>query len=108
MPEAMDDGIEGPSTQMVVCCGGQATPGEMLSHTSMSRSRSSSRPAPFSIRYMIRSNQPEPSRHGVHWPQDSREKNLVMRQAARTTQVAESMTTIAPEPSIEPAAPTSS
>ena len=60
------------------------------------------------MRYMIRSSQPEPSRHGVHWPHDSREKNLVIRQAARTTQVAESMTTTEPEPSMEPASPTSS
>ena len=31
--------------------------------------------------------QPEPSRHGVHWPHDSRWKKRVTRQAARTTQV---------------------
>src|SRR5580704_4692163 len=98
MPEAMDEGMDGPSTQMVVCWGGHATPGEMLSQRSIRRSRSSSRPAPFSIRYMIRSNQPDPSRHGVHCPQDSREKNLVMRQAARTMQVEESITTTDPEP----------
>ena len=40
---------------------------------------------------------------GVHWPHQTRaEKNLVMRQAARTMQVAESMTTTEPEPSMEP------
>src|SRR5580693_8310714 len=98
MPDAMDEGIDGPRTQMVVCCGGQATPGEMLSQRSMRRSRSSSRPSPFSIRYMMRSSQPDPSRHGVHCPHDSRAKNLVIRHAARTMQVAESITTIEPEP----------
>src|SRR3984957_18910045 len=106
--ECTDDGIEGPSTQMVVCCGGQLRPGEMLSHRSSSMSRSSTRPPPCSRRYIARSIQPDPSRHGVHCPQDSREKNLVIRQAARTTQVVESMTTTEPEPSIEPASPTSS
>ena len=55
------------------------------------------------MRSMILSSQPEPSRHGVHWPHDSREKNLVMRQAARTVQVWSSMTTTEPEPSMEPA-----
>src|ERR1035441_4476325 len=102
MPAAIDGGIEGPSTQIVVCCGGQLTPGLMLSQTSIKRSRSCSRPPPCSIRYMIRSSQPEPSRHGVHCPHDSRKKNLVIRHAARTAQVVESMTTTDPEPSIEP------
>ena len=60
------------------------------------------------MRCRTRSSQPEPSRQGVHWPQDSRAKNLVIRQAARTMQVVVSMTTIEPEPSIEPASPTSS
>ena len=60
------------------------------------------------MRSMIRSSQPEPSRHGVHWPHDSREKNLVIRQAARTAQVWSSMTTTEPDPSIEPASATSS
>jgi len=82
-----------------------ATPGEMLSQRSMRRSRSSSRPAPFSIRYMMRSSHPDPSRQGVHCPHDSREKNFVMRHAARTTQVDESMITTEPEPSMEPAWP---
>src|ERR1035438_768815 len=101
MAEAIEEGMEGPSTQMVVCCGGQATPGEMLSQRSIRRSRSSSRPAPFSIRYMMRSSHPDPSRQGVHCPHDSREKNLVIRHAARTTQVEESMITTEPEPSME-------
>ena len=87
MAEAMDEGMEGPSTQMVVCWGGQPRPGGCCRTRPCSRSRSSSRPGPVSIRYRIRSSQPEPSRHGVHWPQDSRGKNLVIRQAARTTQV---------------------
>jgi hypothetical protein len=46
IPAATEGGIDGPSTQMVVWAGGQATPGEMLSHTSMRRSRSDSRPWP--------------------------------------------------------------
>ena len=71
--------------------GGQVTPGEMLSHTSMSRSRSDSRPWPSSMRSRIFSSQPLPSRQGVHWPHDSRWKNRTMRQAARTVQVVWSM-----------------
>ena len=66
------------------------------------------RPPPCSRRYIARSIQPEPSRHGVHCPQDSREKNFVMRHAARTTQLVSSKTTIEPEPSIEPFSATSS
>src|SRR5487761_1970969 len=100
--ECTDDGIDGPSTQIVVCWGGQVSPGAMLSQRSSSRSMSSMRPPPCSMRYIARSIQPEPSRHGVHCPHDSREKNLVMRHAARTTQLVSSMTTIDPEPSIEP------
>ena len=73
-PAATAGGIDGPSTQMVVWAGGQVTPGEMLSHTSMSRSRSDSRPWPSSIRSRIFSSQPLPSRQGVHWPHDSRWK----------------------------------
>src|SRR5205823_186844 len=106
--EVIDEGMDGPSTQIVVCLGGQDKPGAMLSHTSNSRSRSSSRPAPSSMRYMTLSSQPAPSRHGVHWPHDSWWKKRVMRQAARTAQVVSSMTTIDPEPSMDPALPTSS
>ncbi len=106
--EMIEEGMDGPSTQIVVCCGGHCSPGEMLSLTSRSRSRSSSRPPPCSMRYSTRSSQPDPSRQGVHWPHDSLEKNLVIRQAARTMQVDESMTVMAPEPSIEPASATSS
>src|SRR5207237_2914283 len=69
--DVIEEGMDGPSTQIVVCRGGQDKPGAMLSHTSNSRSRSSSRPAPSSMRYMTLSSQPAPSRHGVHWPQDS-------------------------------------
>src|ERR1017187_6610771 len=108
IPAAIDGGIEGQSQPIVVFSGGQLTPGLSLSQTSINRLSSCSRPPPCSIRYMIRSNQPDPSRHGVHWPHDSRKKNLVMRQDARTAQVVSSMTTTEPEPSIEPAAPTSS
>ena len=71
--------------------GGQVTPGEMLSQTSMSRSRSASRPCPLSMRSRIFSSQPLPSRQGVHWPHDSRWKKRTMRQAARTMQVVWSM-----------------
>src|SRR5271155_4604687 len=102
MVDVIEEGIDGPRTQMVVWRGGQLSPGEMLSLTSNSRSRSSSRPAPFSIRYRTRSSHPDPSRHGVHWPQDSRAKNLVILHPARTAQVVESMTTIEPEPSTQP------
>src|SRR5687767_911629 len=89
--ETMGGGIDGPSGQIVVMAGGHldghCTPGEMLSHTSISRSRSSGRPAPFSMRYMIFSSQLLPSRHGVHWPHDSREKNFTSRHDARTMHV---------------------
>ena len=89
---------------MVVWAGGQVTPGEMLSHTSMSRSRSASRPWPFSMRSRIFSSQPPPSRQGVHWPHDSRWKKRTMRQAARTMQVVWSMGMTEPEPAMEPTA----
>ena len=49
-----------------------------------------------------------PSRQGVHCPQDSWAKNRTIRSAARTTQVVSSMTTTAPDPSIEPALAVSS
>ena len=65
----------------------------MLSQTSISRSRSLSLPSPSSMRRRIFSSQPEPSRHGVHWPQDSRWKKRVILHAARTTQVVSSITT---------------
>src|SRR5581483_4635310 len=106
--DVIDEGIDGPRTQIVVCRGGQDKPGAMLSHTSNRRSRSSSRPAPLSMRYMTLSSQPDPSRHGVHWPHDSWWKKRVIRHAARTAHVVSSMTTIDPEPSMNPALPTSS
>src|SRR3954463_15522766 len=102
MAETTEEGMDGPRTQIVVCRGGQDKPGAMLSHTSRRRSRSSSLPAPCSMRYMILSTQPAPSRHGVHCPQDSWWKKRVMRQAARTAHVVSSITTIDPEPSIDP------
>ena len=108
MAEVIEEGMDGPSTQIVVFCGGQPRPGAMLSHTSSSSSRSDSRPWPSSMRRMILSSQPPPSRQGVHWPHDSRWKNRVMRQAARTMQVVSSMTMTEPEPSMEPALPTAS
>src|SRR6202162_3003909 len=39
--------------------------------TSSSRFRSSCRPCPARMRLSVRLSQPVPSRHGVHWPQDS-------------------------------------
>ena len=35
MPDAMDDGIDGPRTQIVVCWGGHETPGARLSQTTI-------------------------------------------------------------------------
>jgi hypothetical protein len=58
------------------------------------------------MRRRIRSSQVAPSRHGVHLPHDSRAKNRTMRHAALTTSVVSSITTMAPDPSIDPAAPT--
>jgi hypothetical protein len=55
------------------------------------------------MRARMRSSQVVPSRHGVHLPQDSLAKKRTMRQAALTTSVVSSITTIAPEPTIEPA-----
>ena len=60
------------------------------------------------MRARIFSSQPEPSRQGVHWPQDSLWKNRVSRQAARTMHVVSSMATIEPDPSMVPFLPTSS
>ncbi len=51
----------------------------------------------------MRSSQFVPSRHGVHLPHDSRAKNRTTRRQAFTASVVSSMTTMAPEPSIEPA-----
>ena len=105
MADAIDDGMDGPSTQMVVCWGGQVSAGgdvvagveQQVEVLLAARDRSR-------CARMIFSSQPAPSRHGVHWPHDSRKKNLVMRQAARTAQVWSSITTTEPEPSMEPAA----
>ena len=44
MADAMGDTADGPSGQMVVCFGGQAMPGLMLSLTSISSARSLGRP----------------------------------------------------------------
>jgi len=111
---------EGPSGQIVVWRGGKGTasspasgweatgygPGEMLSAISRRRSRSLGRPCPSMIRRRIFSSQVVPSRQGEHFPQDSRAKNRTIRRQAFTASVVSSMTTIAPDPSIEPAAPT--
>ena len=50
---------------------GQNVLPRMLSDTSSRRSRSSGRPCPSSIRCRIFTNQPVPSRQGVHLPHDS-------------------------------------
>ena len=55
--EAIDDGIDGPNTQTVVCSGGQLTPGARLSQTSITRSRSLERPSPSSMRRRTFSSQ---------------------------------------------------
>ena len=99
----MGETADGPSGQMVVWRGGQLMPGLMLSHTSMSRSRSWGRPWPARMRLRIFSSQEVPSRHGVHFPHDSRAKNRTTLWQALTTSVVSSMTTMAPEPSMEPA-----
>ena len=44
MVDMMGDTADGPSGQIVVMRGGQASPGLMLSQTSRSRSRSDGRP----------------------------------------------------------------
>src|ERR671916_857321 len=104
--EAMGDTAEGPSGQMVVCLGGQEIDGLMLSQMSSSLSTSAGRPWPSSMRRRIFSSHDVPSRHGVHLPHDSRAKKRTTRQAALTASVVSSITTMAPEPSIDPAAPT--
>ena len=103
MADAIGDTADGPSGQIVVCLGGQVIPGLILSHTSRRRSRSSGLPFPSIIRCSNYSSQFVPSRHGAHLPQDSREKNLTTLWHALTMSVFSSMTTIAPDPSIEPA-----
>ena len=70
--EAIGAVADGPRGQIVVCFGGQTSPGEMLSQTSISNSRSLGRPLPSRMRPRMRSSQVVPSRHGVHLPQDSR------------------------------------
>src|SRR3954451_10848582 len=89
--DTIGGGIEGPSGQIVVMFGGHfeghCTPGLMLSHTSISRSRSSMRPSPSSTLSMFLWSHDEPSRQGVHWPHDSREKNRTSRHDARTMHV---------------------
>ena len=92
----------GPSGQIVVWLNGALSPGEMLSPTSSSVSRSSGRPRPCDIRYKIFSIHPVPSRHGVHFPHDSCAKNFASRQATSTGSTVSSYTMIAPEPSITP------
>ena len=81
-------------------------PGEMLSATSSSSSRSLGRPWPSRMRWRIFSSHEVPSRQGVHLPQDSRAKKRTTRRQALTASVVSSITTMAPEPSIEPAPPT--
>ncbi len=103
--ETIGIAADGPKKQIVVIGYGKPRPGAMLSHTSKRRSRSLIRPSPDSMRCMIFDSHPVPSRQGVHWPQDSRSKKRTRRQAARTMQVVSSMTTIDPEPSIEPPPP---
>ena len=44
MAEAIGETADGPSGQIVVCFGGHAMPGLMLSHTSISSARSLGRP----------------------------------------------------------------
>ena len=46
-----------------------------------------------------------PSRQGEHFPQDSLAKNRTTLRHALTASVVSSITTIAPDPSIEPASP---
>ena len=77
----------------------------MLSHTSIRSSRSWGRPWPDSMRRMIFSSQPLPSRQGVHCPHDSLWKKRTRRQAARTAQVVSSSTITEPEPIIDPPSP---
>ena len=57
-------------------------------------------PAPRSMRSMILCIQPVPSRHCVHWPQDSSRKKYEITQATLTMQVVSSITMIPPVPSM--------
>ena len=66
-----------------------------------SRSRSSRRPSPASMRRRILWSQGVPSRQGVHWPHDSCAKNFARFAAASTMQVSSFMTMIAAEPSMD-------
>src|SRR5262249_8223162 len=104
----MADTADGPSGQIVVWLKGALSPGQMVSPTSRSMSRSTARPSPFHMRYRTFSIQPVPSRHGVHLPHDSWAKNLARRQATLMGSVSWSKTITAPEPSITPYLPTSS
>src|SRR5262249_33788136 len=83
-PDAIGETAEGPSGQLVVCRGGHATPGLMLSHTSSSIATSLGRPRPAMMRDRIFSSQAVPSRHGVHLPHDSRAKKRTTRWQALT------------------------
>ncbi len=106
MADAIGETADGPSGQIVVCRGGQVIPGLMLSATSTSMATSAGRPWPSRMRARTFSSQLVPSRQGVHLPQDSRAKKRTTRWQARTASVSSSITTMAPEPSIEPALPT--
>ena len=109
MAEAIDDGIDEPRTQIVVCCGWPRHAGRQV--VADVHEQVDVRLAPVAVL-----DAPQdllepagcPSRHGVHCPHDSRQKNRVIRHAARTTQVVSSITTIEPDPSMDPASPTSS
>src|SRR2546428_13377928 len=75
----------------------------MLSDISSSRSASSRRPSPLSMRSRIDSSQLVPSRHGVHWPHDSCAKNFASRHTASTMQTESSSTMMPADPSMDPA-----
>ena len=62
---------------------------------------SSALPSPSSMRESTRWSQGVPSRHGVHWPHDSCEKNLARFVAASTMHVSSFITMIAADPSID-------
>src|SRR5208337_272338 len=74
----------------------------ILFETSVRRSMSSSRPAPFMILSRIALIQPTPSLHGVHLPHDSCSKNLVILRQTFIMSTESSKTITAPEPSILP------
>ena len=99
----MGETAEGPSGHIVVCLGGQLIPGLILSQISRSSSKSWLLPLPSIILCRIFSNQLVPSRQGAHFPHDSLAKNLTTLWQALTMSVVLSITTIAPEPNIEPA-----